>query len=312
MLITSNAATATRRESLNGRDYLVRNVVMIVSGVLSGSQGPLFYPADEIRRSVDTWNGMPITLEHPRVSARQPGVIAKAGLGTIYNATIVGQSLVAEAWFDIEKVRSLSPELLSRLTSNHRIEVSTGLGVDQQPQPGTFNGREFRAVARNFRPDHLAVLPHGEGACSVNDGCGIRNQNQPDDVLQNFVRNHSQENAMYDDDDNFIDFNSLDDDDFDDQPVRRAANREVVVNNTADDPVLNIMFPPPIDYAEIVNERDQRWGTKNNCNCGCHNHGRQQTRNEINDDGDESLRMMMPAETDYAAIVAENDRRHGH
>jgi hypothetical protein len=39
---------------------------------------------------------------------------------------------------------------------------------------GDWNGIKYNSVAKNHRPDHLALLPGGVGACSVKDGCGIR------------------------------------------------------------------------------------------------------------------------------------------
>jgi len=39
---------------------------------------------------------------------------------------------------------------------------------------GDWNEEHYIAIAHNHRPDHLALLPGGRGACSVEDGCGIR------------------------------------------------------------------------------------------------------------------------------------------
>jgi len=39
---------------------------------------------------------------------------------------------------------------------------------------GVWNEEEYHSIVRNYRPDHLALLPGAIGACSWEDGCGIR------------------------------------------------------------------------------------------------------------------------------------------
>ena len=53
---------------------------------------------------------------------------------------------------------------------------SSDLGVfsDYDPVPGQFEGMQYNEAAKNLRPDHLALLPGGTGACSWDAGCGIR------------------------------------------------------------------------------------------------------------------------------------------
>ena len=54
------------------------------------------------------------------------------------------------------------------------MELSTGLFTDNDETAGVSpKGRNYEAVARNHRPDHMAVLPDQVGACSINDGCGV-------------------------------------------------------------------------------------------------------------------------------------------
>lgn len=174
----SNAMGGARRERVDGRDYIVAPVSMVVTGVLPGSQGSLYYPPDEITRSVDAWNGMPVVMNHPYemgspVSARHPRILSKQGVGHIYNSGYKNNKLRAEAWIDIEKANRVDPNLVGNIERGNRIEVSTGLFTDNEPRTGVYNGRQFTHVARNYRPDHLAILPNERGACSNDDGCGI-------------------------------------------------------------------------------------------------------------------------------------------
>jgi hypothetical protein len=175
---------------------------MIVSGVLSGSRGALYYPQEEIDRSPDSWNGMPLMLGHPvingtHVSARDPDVLEKYGLGHIFRSKAKGP-LDGEAWFDVEAVKRVSKRVLNALEKGLPLEVSTGLFINSEPAPegATHNSMPYQFVARNFKPDHLAVLLDAKGACSLADGCGILRNNvcetcgrEPDSIEDNTVKN---------------------------------------------------------------------------------------------------------------------------
>jgi hypothetical protein len=176
--ITANRTGSYRKEHLSGRNYLVTSVRMIVPGVLTGNRGALLYPPEEIKKSISAWNGMPIVVNHPKegqrfISARNPKVLASVGVGFVFNASMESGNLDAEAWIDEAKIAEVSPELLAKIKKNEPVEVSTGLGTENQPRKGNFNGKDFDHVARNYAPDHLALLPSEKGACSLEDGCGL-------------------------------------------------------------------------------------------------------------------------------------------
>lgn len=176
--VTANVAGTPRSEMLNGREHLVVPMTLIVPGVLNGSQGPLYYPADELGKNPDDWNGMPMVVYHPTeagrgITARQPSVYNSSYVGTVFNARFSGGKLVAEGWFDVERTRRVDSRILTSLQSQQPIELSTGLKTEQTDEPGTFNSIEYKAVARNYKPDHLAILPDEVGACSLRDGCGV-------------------------------------------------------------------------------------------------------------------------------------------
>lgn len=168
---------AYRRVKRGGRDWFVGEATMIVPGVLAGSKGALYYPPEEIQINIDAWNGIPLTAGHPtrngnHVSARDPEVMDSHGIGHVYN-TRYQDKLVCQAWFDAEKTKSIDERIYNLLNNGRQIELSTGLFTDNHPSAGTYNGRNYDFVARNYRPDHLAVLVDQKGACSISDGCGI-------------------------------------------------------------------------------------------------------------------------------------------
>ncbi len=177
--LTANISGKTRKAQLNGREHIVAPLTLIVPGVLNGSRGPLLYPADEVSKNPSAWNHVPIVVYHPTengqgISARDPDVLNKQGIGVILRANANGK-LTGEAWFDIDATARVDNRILDALNSGKPIELSTGLFTDDEPAPSDseFNGVAYTHIARNYRPDHLAILPDQKGACSISDGCGV-------------------------------------------------------------------------------------------------------------------------------------------
>ena len=162
---------------LEGRRHFVVPVVMVVEGVLKGSRGAFFYPADELRRSVPHWNGRPCVVYHPSMkfsfAAGNPEVFTAQRVGTIFNARFEDRALKAEAWLDVARLGAVDWRVLEAVQKGRVMEVSTGLFTENEGVSGTWGGRPYTAVARNYRPDHLAILPDLRGACSVEDGAGL-------------------------------------------------------------------------------------------------------------------------------------------
>ena len=176
---TGNAG-AWPTATLGGREFWVVPFVSLVEGVLNGSKGPLFYPADEIRRNPGAWNGVLITNGHPTaddggpLDGKTPEAEDRFGLGRVYNDWADANRRGGEAWFDKELTRRKAPEVAARLQRGEMIDLSTGLGTRDYPGEGRdARNRWYWATARDYDPNHLAVLPGQRGACSLADGCGI-------------------------------------------------------------------------------------------------------------------------------------------
>lgn len=165
------------KRKLEGRDHYVVPVVMIVEGVLSANNGPLLYTTAEMKASAAHWNGRPVVVYHPTMygygSAGAPEVFSKQRVGTVFNARVVDNRLKADAWLDPERLETVDNRVLEAVLRGEPMEVSTGLYTDNEPAEGNWNGRQYVAIARNYRPDHLAILPDQVGACSIADGAGL-------------------------------------------------------------------------------------------------------------------------------------------
>lgn len=182
--LTINTSGPVRRAFRGNREYLVAPLTLIVPGVLSGSQGPIYYPPDEIARDPHGWEGIPLLAYHPQlpsgehVSANHAGIVEKQGIGFVSKPAInpAKQTLGGEGWFDVERVAKVDPRILNALKAGQPIELSTGLFIqrrDEAPLGANHNGQGYTHIGRDYRPDHVAILPDQLGACSIRDGCGV-------------------------------------------------------------------------------------------------------------------------------------------
>jgi len=181
---------------MEGKTYKVVPMVMMVVGVHSGSQGALYYPKAELSKTPEAWNHKPVVVYHPTmngrgVSACSPDVLTSHKIGVIMNTKFdtLGR-LVAEAWLDPDRIEKVDPRVGKAVDKLSTLECSTGMFMEVEATEGKFEGEEYKGVARNYRPDHLAVLPDKVGACSVKDGAGfIRNEAEDEEGDEEFVEN---------------------------------------------------------------------------------------------------------------------------
>lgn len=180
--LVANLGAARRVVDSHGT-WLVAPMTLIVPGVLDGSKGPLYYPADEVARNHKQWEGYPLTRNHPArdglpASAFDTGVLDRVGMGVVRNPSIVDNKLVAEGWFHETRTKQVDAAIWNALVEGRQIELSTGLGTENEVRNGhcPVTKRGYTAIARNYKPDHVAILTDGQrGACSINDGCGVHN-----------------------------------------------------------------------------------------------------------------------------------------
>ena len=208
--LVGNISGKSRRAILRGRPHIVAPTTLIVPGVLNGSQGPILYTAEENRRNPEAWNHMPLVVYHSTdqngnpVSARTPEELNKRSVGVLLNVhTEDDGRLVGESWFDEADTLRVDPRITNALNDGRSIEISTGLAVTVAPAPenAAHNGVAYNAVAGNYRPDHLAILPDQIGACSLSDGCGVNNQasfNDRRERLQGLIKEkYSAEDSLW-------------------------------------------------------------------------------------------------------------------
>lgn len=175
-----------RRELLDGVDHLVIPCIAIKEGVLNN----IFYSASELENFANTWNGVPVPVNHPvddkGISITANSVICEStvNIGRFYNVEWDSNllALKGEIWLNVSKAKALGyVHIVERLEKGEVMEVSTGLYGNTTEEKGTYNNVSYEHKISDIRPDHLALLPNDIGACSVKDGCGamrVNNANQ--------------------------------------------------------------------------------------------------------------------------------------
>jgi hypothetical protein len=180
--LTCNFSTASaRKEFWNGKQWTVVPAVIMTEGVRAGSEGPKLYTRREMSKNVSTWNMKPIVVDHPTdgfgeaVSACSREIVENQGVGLMMN-TEFDDRIKTEAWFEDSRIygpSAIEPRIGQAIDRKQPLEVSTGVFVEDDYSPGTYQGKEYSYIARNLRADHLAVLLDREGACSIREGCGL-------------------------------------------------------------------------------------------------------------------------------------------
>ena len=200
--ITVNLTGGTRYDEMSGNRYLVAPMVMLTEGVHRGSGGSLFYPKEELSKTPQVWNHKPVIVYHPQavdgseISACDPDILSNRQIGVIMNTRIgkikvnnkMVSALRAEAWLNEERINKIDERITQAVEKNEMMELSTGLYTDNEVvENGEWNGEKYDAIARNYRPDHLALLPDLKGACSIEDGAGFLRLNAKLDKI--FITN---------------------------------------------------------------------------------------------------------------------------
>lgn len=182
-LVCNLVPKQARLETLEDRLYTVVPMVILTEGVHSGSEGPMLYPKEELAKTPAAWDHKPIVVYHPEmngvgISACKPEVINNRKVGLMMNTRWEKGKLKSEAWILMERAREVDERVVAAIENNEMMELSTGVFVDLEKEEGDWKGESYVGIARNYRPDHLALLPDKVGACSIADGAGfLRNQN---------------------------------------------------------------------------------------------------------------------------------------
>jgi len=188
-LICNLLPKGCRFDTLEGREHIVVPMVILTEGVHSGSMGPIYYPKNELSKTPAVWNHKPIVVYHPSmngesVSACDPHILNSRKVGVMLNTRYESGKLKSEAWIEKTLANKVDERIMEAVENKEVMELSTGVFIDVDDESGVWKEEEYTGIARNYRPDHLALLPDQIGACSISDGAGfLRNQQNREAIV---------------------------------------------------------------------------------------------------------------------------------
>tara|TARA_R100000789_G_scaffold100494_1_gene111053 strand:- start:382 stop:1695 length:1314 start_codon:yes stop_codon:yes gene_type:complete len=178
--ISINSKTSGKfwKERVNGREHIVTNMVSIVGDSVMNKG---LYPDAEVANSFTQLDLLPAPNDHPKVNGSNQSAFHPLALNAHHFGAFVrnprkeGKKVINELWVD-ENVAGQSDdgkELISRIENGKKIAVSTGVRLDQIPDKGQIDGRNYDWVADNLNFDHVAVLlnrkPAGDETFTINN-----------------------------------------------------------------------------------------------------------------------------------------------
>lgn len=169
-------ADTVRREERGVEDVLVAPVAFLTN---SDQLHRGYVPEDEVRASADAWEGVSITLSHPRDAIGEPTSVADDD-GT----PVVGR-LESVAWDDDEGVLRGDAVLFLSMLTDHREGIQAMNALDSGRSVGVsasyyganlptghYDGERRERVKGDLRPDHVALLEDDTGRLGIRDGIG--------------------------------------------------------------------------------------------------------------------------------------------
>ncbi len=189
MLFLKNTADLSqhRIEIFEGDEHLVIPVIAAVQGVLNGQ----FLPMSSLEASLPAWEGVAVTMSHPKkfgddVSANTQFARENFVVGYFYGATIEDNKFKGEFWINLDKLgkHEDGETLLALVEEGSVIEVSTAYWCSIDNKSGIHDGTQYSGVQTSIVPNHIAILLHEVGACSVTDGCGAPRINRENTMAE--------------------------------------------------------------------------------------------------------------------------------
>ncbi len=171
-----------------GKEYTVLPATIIKEGAFypEGAdpvKGALFVSAKVIERSALRWNGRGVSLNHPTnelATLNTPSDYNNQYLGLVFNSRYSksDKAIKTEFWLDSERAKPI----IDKIKSGAKIDVSIGAYGTFGDAEGDVGDTHYGHSFEDIMPDHVAILPFSDGACSYDHGCGIRAKKIPENI----------------------------------------------------------------------------------------------------------------------------------
>jgi len=195
-LLTFNVFGKATIHKFKGRDHFVVPIAMLPEGVFIGDKGPVLYEEGPLEESVIAWNNMPSIVYHPGAdkSARTFNILNAQDIGPILDTVWDkrAKKLRTKGYYDCERTREVDPRVYDAIKTGKRMNVSTGIKalVLKNENGATWRGKSYLYKCLKVIPDHLAILPDMQGACSIEQGAGMFVMNQEGIEIQDVSPTH--------------------------------------------------------------------------------------------------------------------------
>lgn len=173
--------SAIRTETIEGVEFTVLPSKTLPPDIVMNG---IMYPADEVKRTIDTLNMTPVTLGHPVVNGRFADAYdmmsqAKHGLSGAFNK-VTGQaqdgSWLVDKYIPTEALQNSTRGKIvaNAIAKKQPIHTSTGVYLSRIPEIGTnAAGQEYEYKANIDTFNHDAILVGEIGAATPEQGVGI-------------------------------------------------------------------------------------------------------------------------------------------
>lgn len=173
--------SAIRTETIEGVEFTVLPSKTLPPDIVMNG---IMYPADEVKRTIDTLNMTPVTLGHPVVNGKFADAYdmmsqAKHGLSGAFNK-VTGQaqdgSWLVDKYIPTEALQNSTrgKVVANAIAKKQPIHTSTGVYLNRIPTIGVNSvGQEYDHVADIKCFNHDAILVGEIGAATPEQGVGI-------------------------------------------------------------------------------------------------------------------------------------------
>lgn len=119
----------------------------------------IYRPAEEISKAVDSFNGLPLALDHWEMDAEnmpKDKIVGSLGTDAAFDAPYLTNSLIIT---DAEAIRAIE--------RGDRAELSAAYSCDVEMTGGIFDGQSYDGRMKNIRGNHVALVREGRAGHDV-------------------------------------------------------------------------------------------------------------------------------------------------
>jgi hypothetical protein len=119
----------------------------------------IYRPAEEIEKAVDTFNGLPLSLDHWEMDASnmpKDKIVGSLGTDAAFDAPYLTNSLTVT-----------DADAIERIKSGEFRDLSAGYLCDVVMESGIFDGKSYDGRMKNIRGNHVALVREGRAGHDV-------------------------------------------------------------------------------------------------------------------------------------------------